>query len=139
MLYYFAQLNLKLLLVIIVFGMIMSKTRQIASQNFSKKASGYYIMDFFNLVGTPVHEFGHLFFGLLFGLPKPELQNQQQADRRKGQPLRGLPHGRASEHIARQRYRQINTVAAQNGGIFFVPCALFVIFIGIQLEHVHQI
>ena len=48
MLYYFAQLNLKLLLVIIVFGMIMSKTRQIASQNFSKKASGYYIMDFFN-------------------------------------------------------------------------------------------
>ena len=67
MLYYFAQLNLKLLLVIIVFGMIMSKTRQIASQNFLKKASGYYIMDFFNLVGTPVHEFGHLFFGLLFG------------------------------------------------------------------------
>ena len=79
------------------------------------------------------------FFGLLFGLPKPELQNQQQADRRKGQPLRGLPHGRASEHIARQRYRQINNVAAQNGGILFVPCALFVIFIGIQLEHVHQI
>ena len=44
MLYYFAQLNLKLLLVIIVFGMIMSKTRQIASQNFSFCNSGIVIM-----------------------------------------------------------------------------------------------
>lgn len=67
MLYYFVQLNLKLLAVMVVFGMIMGKTRQIATQNFSKKASGYYVMDFFNLIGIPVHEFGHLVFGLLFG------------------------------------------------------------------------
>lgn len=64
---YFIQLNLKLLFVLIIFGIIMGKTKQIATQNFSKKSFGFYIMDFFNLVGIPIHEFGHLIFGLLFG------------------------------------------------------------------------
>ena len=64
---YFVQLNLKLLLVITIFGMIMGKTRQIATRNISQKPFGNYFMDFFNLVGIPVHETGHLIFGLLFG------------------------------------------------------------------------
>lgn len=67
MFHYFVLLNFKFLLIIIVFGMIMGKTRQIASHNISKKPFGHHFMDFFNLIGIPVHELGHLVFGLLFG------------------------------------------------------------------------
>lgn len=67
MLHYMLQLNLKLLFVLIVFGFIMGKARQIASRNFSKKYFGNFIMDCFNLIGTPVHELGHLFFAVLTG------------------------------------------------------------------------
>ena len=63
----FLQLNLKLLLVLILFGFIMSRTRHTAIQNFSNKYRSYFILDFFNLIGIPIHELGHLFFGLLFG------------------------------------------------------------------------
>lgn len=63
----FLQLNLKFLLVLILFGFIMGKTRHTAIQNFSNKHRSYFIMDFFNLIGTPIHELGHLLFGLLFG------------------------------------------------------------------------
>ena len=54
------QLNVKLLFVLILFGFIMGQTRHAAIQNFSKKNRSYLIMDFFNIVGTPVHEIGHL-------------------------------------------------------------------------------
>ena len=61
------QLNVKLLFVLILFGFIMGQTRHAAIQNFSNKNRSYLILDFFNLVGTPVHEIGHLLFGLIFG------------------------------------------------------------------------
>ena len=64
---YFLQLNVKLLFVLILFGFIMGQTRHAAIQNFSNKNRSYLILDFFNLIGTPVHEIGHLLFGLLFG------------------------------------------------------------------------
>lgn len=67
MLYFFISLNLKFLLVLIIFGFIMGKARQIALDNFTKKTYGCVVIDFFNLVGTPVHETGHLLFALLFG------------------------------------------------------------------------
>lgn len=67
MLFCLLQLNLKLLFVLIVFGFIMGQTRHTAIQNFSHKKYNYFLLDFFNLVGTPVHELGHLLFGLLFG------------------------------------------------------------------------
>lgn len=63
----FLQLNLKLLLVLIFFGFIMGQTRHAAIYNFANKYRSYLILDFFNLIGTPVHELGHLLFGLLFG------------------------------------------------------------------------
>lgn len=89
MLYYFAQLNLKLLFVITMFGFIMGKTRQIAAQNFSRKSFGFFVMDFFNLVGIPVHEFGHLIFGLLFGyhIDKICLYRSMNSARRHGGTL----------------------------------------------------
>ena len=67
MITYFMQLNVKLLFVLILFGFIMGQTRHAAIQNFSNKNRSYLILDFFNLVGTPVHEIGHLLFGLIFG------------------------------------------------------------------------
>lgn len=63
----FVQLNLKLLFVLILLGFIIGKSRHSAIQNFSNKKCGYFIMDFFNLIGIPVHELGHLLFGLFFG------------------------------------------------------------------------
>ena len=63
----FLQLNLKLLFVLILFGFIIGQTRHAALQNFAGKKCGIFIMDFFNLIGTPIHELGHLLFGLLFG------------------------------------------------------------------------
>lgn len=68
MITYFMQLNVKLLFVLILFGFIMGQTRHAAIQNFSNKNRSYLILDFFNLVGTPVHEIGHLLFGLIFGI-----------------------------------------------------------------------
>ena len=65
MITYFMQLNVKLLFVLILFGFIMGQTRHAAIQNFSNKNRSYLILDFFNLVGTPVHEIGHLLFGLI--------------------------------------------------------------------------
>ena len=67
MITYFMQLNVKLLFVLILFGFIMGQPRHAAIQNFSNKNRSYLILDFFNLVGTPVHEIGHLLFGLIFG------------------------------------------------------------------------
>ena len=67
MITFFLQLNLKLLLILVLLGFIMGQTRHAAIQNFSRKNSSFLILDFFNLIGTPVHELGHLFFGLLFG------------------------------------------------------------------------
>ena len=67
MITYFMQLNVKLLFVLILFGFIMGQTRHAAIQNFSNKNRSYLILDLFNLVGTPVHEIGHLLFGLIFG------------------------------------------------------------------------
>ena len=67
MLNYFVQLNLRFLLVIVTFGIIMGKTREIATRNITNKAFGTHIINFFNLIGIPVHELGHLIFGLLFG------------------------------------------------------------------------
>lgn len=58
MITYFMQLNVKLLFVLILFGFIMGQTRHAAIQNFSNKNRSYLILDFFNLVGTPVHEIG---------------------------------------------------------------------------------
>lgn len=67
MITYFLQLNVKLLFVLIFFGFIMGQVRHAAIRNFSSKNRSYLILDFFNLIGTPVHEVGHLLFGLLFG------------------------------------------------------------------------
>lgn len=67
MLDYFIQFNIKILLVLVAFGFLMGKARQAAWKNFSKKARGYVLLDFFNLIGTPVHELSHLLFALLFG------------------------------------------------------------------------
>ena len=50
-----------------IFGFIMGFARQSAWQNFSKNARGYFLLDFFNLIGTPVHELSHLIFALIFG------------------------------------------------------------------------
>ena len=49
----FVQLNLKLLFVLILLGFIIGKSRHSAIQNFSNKKCGYFIMDFFNLIGIP--------------------------------------------------------------------------------------
>ena len=61
----FLQLNLKLLLVLILFGFIMGQTRHAALQNFAGKKCGFFIMDFFNLIGTPIHELGHLLLDIM--------------------------------------------------------------------------
>lgn len=63
----FFQLNFEILFVLLLFGLVIGKTRKTAISNFSRKSSGFLILDFFNLVGIPVHELGHLVFGLLFG------------------------------------------------------------------------
>ncbi len=63
----FLWINIKILLPLIVFGFLMGKLRMTAYQNFWRKTRNYLLIDFFNLVGTPVHETGHLLFGLLFG------------------------------------------------------------------------
>lgn len=63
----FIQCNIKILLVLVAFGFIMGRARQSAWRNFSKNARGYFLLDFFNLIGTPVHELSHLIFALLFG------------------------------------------------------------------------
>ena len=70
MITYFMQLNVKLLFVLILFGFIMGQTRHAAIQNFSNKNRSYLILDFFNLVGTPVHEIGHLIKSAFIALPK---------------------------------------------------------------------
>lgn len=64
---YFIAFNLKILLVLVVFGFIMGKARQSAWKNLSHRTGGYVILDFFNLIGTPIHELSHLLPGLLFG------------------------------------------------------------------------
>ena len=63
----FIQCNIKILLVLVAFGFIMGRARQSAWRNFSKNTRGYFLLDFFNLIGTPVHELSHLIFALLFG------------------------------------------------------------------------
>lgn len=64
---YFIQFNIKILLVLVVFGFLMGRARQSAWQNFSRNARGYFLLDLFNLIGTPVHELSHLIFALIFG------------------------------------------------------------------------
>ena len=66
-LHYMIALNLKLFFVLIAFGFIIGQTRQIAVRNISDKKLGNFLLDIFNLAGTPVHELGHLFFAVLFG------------------------------------------------------------------------
>jgi len=63
----FIAFNLKILLVLVVFGFIMGKARQSAWKVLSHRTGGCLILDFFNLIGTPVHELSHLLPGLLFG------------------------------------------------------------------------
>ena len=67
MLDYFIQFNIKILLVLVAFGFIMGHARQSAWQNFSRNTRGYFLLDLFNLIGTPVHELSHLIFALIFG------------------------------------------------------------------------
>ena len=61
-LHYMIALNLKLFFVLIAFGFIIGQTRQIAVRNISDKKLGNFLLDIFNLAGTPVHELGHLFY-----------------------------------------------------------------------------
>ncbi len=62
----FLMINLKILAVLMIYGLLMGKIRIIAYRNLWKKTNNYYLIDFLNLIGTPVHEMGHLIFGLLF-------------------------------------------------------------------------
>ena len=64
---YFLQLNIKILLVLLLFGYVMGLTRQAVWRNIRKNGRGSLLLDLLNLAGTPVHELSHLFFALLFG------------------------------------------------------------------------
>lgn len=67
MLKVFLELNIRLLLVLLLFGMITGFLRRYTYSNLSTKKHGTFIIDFFNLIGIPVHEIGHLLFALFFG------------------------------------------------------------------------
>ncbi len=67
MLQIFIELNLRILLVLLILGFTTGFLRRYTLRNLISKRHGIVLLDFFNLVGIPVHEFGHLIFGLLFG------------------------------------------------------------------------
>ena len=64
---YFFQLNIKILLVLLLFGYVMGLTRQAVWRNIRKNNRGTLFLELLNLTGVPVHELSHLFFALLFG------------------------------------------------------------------------
>lgn len=63
----FILINLKIFLLLFCFGFIIGRLRQYACKNLMKNDHGTLLLDFFNLVGIPIHELSHLLFGLLFG------------------------------------------------------------------------
>lgn len=63
----FVLLNIKIFFLLLCFGLIIGSLRRYACNNLLKNDHGILILDFFNLIGIPVHELSHLLFGLLFG------------------------------------------------------------------------
>lgn len=63
----FLSLNIKIFFLLLCFGLIIGHLRMYACKNLLKNDHGTFLLDFFNLIGVPVHEAGHLIFGLLFG------------------------------------------------------------------------
>lgn len=67
MLKIFLELNIRILLILLVFGLITGFLRYYTYQNLIEKKHGGLFVNLFNMIGVPVHEMGHLIFALLFG------------------------------------------------------------------------
>lgn len=67
MLQIFIEINIKVFLVLFLYGFLMGKIRQLVVGRMMTRSSRGILVNLLNLVGTPVHEIGHLLFGLLFG------------------------------------------------------------------------
>ena len=63
----FFLINSRILLPLLLFGLLTGKIRQGTYRALFRKKQGDLVIDFFNLIGIPVHELCHLIMGLLFG------------------------------------------------------------------------
>ena len=129
MITYFMQLNVKLLFVLILFGFIMGQTRHAAIQNFSNKNRSYLILDFFNLVGTPVHEIGHLLFGLIFGYKIDQicLYRTTKKALRSGGTLGFVKMHHENRSFLQKLQGDFGQFFISIGPLLFGPCLIYII------------
>ncbi|MCD8019340.1 MAG: hypothetical protein LUF92_07085 [Clostridiales bacterium] len=133
MLYYFIQFNTKVLLVLFAFGFIMSRVKLSVWKNLSDKTGGYVILDFFNLIGTPVHELSHLLFAVLFGyhIDGICLYRRVKTARKHGSTL-GYVKMHHKENTVFQRIQKETGLFFIGTGPLILP-PLFLLFIGTHL------
>lgn len=129
MLHYFIQFNIKILLVLLLFGYIMGKARQSAWRNFSKTGHGYFILDFFNLIGTPVHELSHLLFALLFGyhIDKVCLYRRVKTAKKNGGTLGFVNMHHTGSTLFQKFQRDTGLFFIGVGPLLLPPLLLFVV------------
>ena len=127
MFYYFIQINIKILLVLMIFGFLMGRARQSAWKNFSGKTGGYLLLDFFNLIGTPVHELSHLFFALLFGyhIDKVCLYRRIKTAKKNGGTLRFVKMHYEGSGLLHSLRRDVGLFFIGVGPLLLPPVLLF--------------
>ena len=124
---YFIQFNIKILLVLVIFGFIMGRARQSAWRNFSRNARGYFLLDFFNLIGTPVHELSHLIFALIFGyhIDKVCLYRRVKTARKNGGTLGYVKMHYEGDGLLHSLRRDVGLFFIGVGPLLLPPLFLF--------------
>lgn len=70
---FFIEINEKIILILFLYGILMGFLRKQFMQRILYHGKNKFLVNALNLVGTPVHEFGHFFFALLFGMQVTEV------------------------------------------------------------------
>lgn len=70
---FFIDINLRIILVLFVYGLSMGVLRKKFLQKMLSRGKNQVLVNLLNFVGTPVHELGHFVFALLFGMQIQEV------------------------------------------------------------------
>ena len=97
-------------------------------KTFPIKKCGYFIMDFFNLIGIPVHELGHLLFGLFFGYHIDQVCLYRTTKRaiHSGGTL-GFVKMHHENHSFYKNCRRFRAVFIGIGPLLFGPAVIYII------------